>query len=826
MPSKSVSDTSTDAVVRGARRLSAEEARRTLDPATLPFRTTAEVDPLSVTVGQPRALDAIEFGLQAGSRGFNLFVAGPSGTGRENTVLSYMREHAAKRPTPPDWIYVHNFMALDRPVAISLPAGDGRVFEKAMHDLVQTIQREIPRAIEGEEVQDRRDAIVAAANELRTQLFSQLNAFAAQRDYSIELKPTGIVSFPLVGGQPLAPQVFEQLPEESRKAIQQRGEQVQAEVASTMRQVRKLDRETVETLRQLERDVVTFVTGPLFDELRERFGGNEELRTFLDQVQADIPDHLHDFWPQGGQPETGIPAELVATRVSEHLARYDVNVLVDNSETTGAPVVFERNPTFSNLLGRVEFRAVFGAMVTDFRQIKAGALHRANGGFLIVHVLDVLRNPLAWETLKRSLLCEEIEVESLGEHLSIQFAGRLRPEPVPLDVKVVLIGPRNVYQLLFQLDEDFTELFAVRADFAPDMEWNDEHALDYAAFISRKVRENQLLHFDAAAVARVVEYGARLRDHQRKLSTKFLEIANLVTEASHWARKAGRDPVMAEDVERAIEHRTYRANLIEERVQEVIAERTITVDTEGKETGQVNGLSIIDLGDYAFGKPNRISARVSIGQQGVQSIERDIELSGPIHSKGVLILSGYLSGQYGASSPLALNATITFEQTYEEVEGDSASSTELYALLSALSDVPIDQGIAVTGSVDQFGRVQAVGGVTRKVEGFFDACRARGLTGKQGVLVPAANVSHLMLRQDVVDAIAEARFHLWSIDSIDQGIELLTGMPAGDRRDDGTFPDGTVHARVLERLAQFRKVADDVLDARRGRRSKQRFESR
>jgi lon-related putative ATP-dependent protease len=487
----------------------------------------------------------------------------------------------------------------------------------------------------------------------------------------------------------------------------------------------------------------------------------------------------------------------------EHLSRYRVNVFIGNGGGGGAPVIVERNPTYYNLLGRIDFRAMFGTMVTDFHQIKAGALTRANGGFLLINALDLLRNPFSWDALRRALLAREVRIENLGEQLSTLPTASLRPEPIPLDLKVVLVGSSLLYHLLYALDEDFRELFKVKVDFAPEMDWSDEHVSNYAAFISRRVRDEGLRHFDRGAVAQVVEYGARLREHQRKLSTRLIEIADVVTEASFWAGRAGRDIVAAGDVAEAVRRREYRSNLVEERVQELIAEGTIRIETQGERVGQVNGLAVIDLGDHAFGKPSRVSARVALGRGAVQSIEREIELSGPIHSKGFLILSGYLAGKYAQELPLSLSATLAFEQAYEEIEGDSASSTELYALLSALSGLPLRQGIAVTGSVDQHGNVQAVGGVTTKIEGFYAVCKASGLTGDQGVVVPAANTAHLMLKDEVVQAVKAGRFHVHAVHTIDEGLELLTGRPAGERGADGTFPEGTVHRLVEDRLRGY-----------------------
>jgi lon-related putative ATP-dependent protease len=579
-------------------------------------------------------------------------------------------------------------------------------------------------------------------------------------------------------------------------------QEIQAQIASAMRDLHKIETQSTERITALDREIASFVTGPMIDALREEFSLNQEVLRYLDQVQDDLPEHLHDFWQgSSAQSTSTAAAEKLDQQVrEEHLARYKVNVLVDNSQTRGAPVVFDRNPTYYNLIGRIDYRATMAAMVTDFQQIKPGALHRANGGFLLLHADDLLRNPYAWEALKRSLDCHEIQIENFGEQLTPIPTARLRPEPVPLDVKVIVIGPQSIYQLLLSIDEDFQQFFKVKADFAPDMPWSQEHILNYAAFISREVRESKLRHFDRGAVARVVEYGARLREDQRKLSTRLMDVGNVVVEASYWATKAGHDPVMASDVETAIHKRINRSNLIEERLEEMIEDDTIMIDVQGRRVGQVNGLSVIDIGDYSFGKPSRISARVALGRGTVTSVEREIEMSGPIHSKGVLILTGYLNGTYGDQAPLAITATITFEQAYEGVEGDSASSTELYALLSVLSGLPIEQGIAVTGSVNQYGEIQAVGGVTRKVEGFFDVCKAKGLTGRQGVIVPASNVKNLMLHQDVIEAVEDEKFSLWAVRSIDEGIEILTGVPAGTRDADGRYPEGTVHRLVADRL--------------------------
>jgi predicted ATP-dependent protease len=773
--------------------------RRRLEPERLPFGTTEEVEPLVGTIGQPRALAAIEFGLEVETGGYNLFVAGIPGSGRMSTVRDYLERYAPTKPVPQDWVYVHNFADPDRPTAIALPAGGGARFGRDMDELLLDARREIPRVLESEDYEHRQRAVAAEVGQKRELLADELKAFARERNIQTEITPVGIASVPLVEGHPLTKEEFAALPPGQQEQITRANEELQEASAIFIHRLHQLEKETAERIRSLEREVVLFATGPLFQELRNRYADHPDVLAYLRLVEEDVLESLDEFrepresplpFPLGGSPR-------------DRFARYRVNVFVDNAQAGGAPVVLERNPTYYNLLGRVEYHAAFGSMVTDFREIKPGSLHRANGGFLVLEVADVLAHAFSWEALKRALRSREARIENLGEEFSAVPSASLRPEPIPLRLKVVLVGSPLLHRLLYQLDDDFRELFKVKADFGPEMEWGEESFAGYAAFVRRCVDASGLLHFDRAAVARLIEHGARLREHRRKLSTRLLEISDVVSEASFWAGRAGRELVGAEDVDRAVAEKEYRSNLLEERVRELIADGTLVIETGGERCGQVNALSIVGLGDHEFGRPARVTARVSVGRGTLQSIEREIELSGPIHSKGFLTLAGYLRGKYGQDRPLALSATITFEQSYDEIEGDSASSTELYALLSALSGCALAQGIAVTGSVNQHGEVQAVGGVTRKIEGFFATCKARGLDGDQGVIIPRANIPNLMLRDEVVDAVRAGRFHVWAVSSIDEGIEILTGREAGERGDDGTYPEETVNALVDERLSGY-----------------------
>jgi predicted ATP-dependent protease len=782
---------------------------RRVSPRDLPFRTTAEVAPLEGTVGQPGALSAIEFGIEIRTAGFNVYVAAQPGSGRGQAVRDALARLARGRPAPDDWVYVHNFAEPDRPNAIRLPVGRGPSLAADMAEFVRAAVREIPRAFESEEVARRRADVLAELATRRDGAGERLAAFARDRSFALETTPAGVASVPLVSGVPLSREEFAKLSEEGRHEIERRGEAVQEQVGTFLREMRQIEKEAAERTRQLEREVAVFVMGTHLQELHERYDSVDELAAYLDQVRDDLLERLDDFRDGDQVQQPALP--FLPPRRPDH-SRYGVNVFVTNGDCLCAPIVIERNPTFANLIGRTEYRYAYGTMATDFREIKAGALHRANGGFLVLDAADVLAHPFAWSALKRALRTHEVRIENLAEEVAPVPVATLRPEAIPLDVKVVLIGSHYLFRLLHQHDEEFPELFKVKSEFASEMAWDDASYASYAGGIARWVRNTGLRHFDRSAVARVIEFGSVLVEHQRKLSTRLREISDLVSEASFWAGKSGREVVSAGDVERAIRERRGRSSLVEKRLQEAVSDATIAIDTVGERVGQVNGLAILDLGDYSFGKPSRISARVSLGHGNVVSIEREIEQSGPSHSKGFLILAGYLAGMYAQEFPLALQATITFEQSYDGIDGDSASSTELYALLSALADVPIRQGIAVTGSVSQIGEVQAIGGVTRKIEGYFETCKAQGLTGDQGVMVPHTNIANLVLSDEVVAAVRAGRFNVWAVRTIDEGIEVLTGVAAGTRGADGAWRPGTIHRLVEDRLRAYADRAKSTRD--------------
>ncbi|HSR24253.1 MAG TPA: ATP-binding protein, partial [Candidatus Eisenbacteria bacterium] len=606
---------------------------------------------------------AIAFGLEMDGFGYNLFLAGAPGSGRAETIRDYLQRFTPTRPAADDWVYVHDFDQPQRPRAIRLPPGRARELAADMDELIVAVRRHVGMAFESEGYEERRRRALAEVGRQRDAVLTEMRRFATDHGFALEATPGGLVAVPVLGDRELTPEDIRLLTPERQAELERNGTLVQEAVVAGLRRLHQLDREAADQVRRVDREIVTYAIDPLLQSLRERYRSLPEVLTHLDRVREDIVANVPELRPQA--PELRSPLLSRDGEVEDRANRYRVNVLVSNGHAPGAPVVFEPNPTYYNLVGRVDYRGFFGTMVTDFRQIRAGALHRANGGFLVLEVADVLRSPLAWEALKRALRARELRIESLGEQFSAIPTTSVAPEPIPVDVKVVLIGTTLLFNLLQAVDEDFGELFKVRVDFAPDMDWNDEHVHSYASFISRRVREAGLRHFDRGAVARVVEHGARLRDHQRKLSTRLMEIGDLVTEASFWAGKAGRDVVQAADVDEAVVRREARSNLVEERLQELITERTIRIETDGERVGQVNGLEVMELGDFRFGLPTRVTARVAMGRGTVESIEREIDLSGPIHSKGFLILTGYLAGQYGQEWPLALRATLTFEQSYD-----------------------------------------------------------------------------------------------------------------------------------------------------------------
>ncbi len=778
------------------------------DPEQFDFETTAELESLERIVGQPRAVEAMQFGMGIEQEGYNIFALGPPGTGKRSVIRQFFERRADSEPVPDDWCYVNNFEESHKPCAICLPAGKGGDFRDDMDHLVEEIHTALSSAFESEEYQTRRQAIQEEFQEQQAQAFEEIQQRAQEESVALVRTPVGFAVAPVRDGDVLSPEEIQELPEEEQERLREKVSELQDRLRKALRQVPSQQREMQERMKELDREVASFAVSGLIDELREAYSDFSQIVEYLDAVQKDIVDHAKDLL-SSEEEQSGLAAMLQggaqrrAAAGQALLRRSRVTVLVDHGDSQGAPVVYEDNPTYQNLVGRVEHRAQFGALLTDFNLIKPGALHRANGGYLILDARKVLTQPYAWDGLKRILQAGEIRIESIGQMLSLISTISLEPEAIPLHVKVALFGDRILYYLLWQLDPDFAELFKVEVDFAERMDRDGENQQLYARLISTLADREGLRPLDRGAVARVIERSARMVGDAEKLTIRMRGVTDLLREANYWAGESGNGTITAADVQRAIDAQIYRADRLRERMQEAILRDTVLIDTQGSEIGQVNGLSVIMLGNYMFGRPSRITARMRMGKGEVVDIEREVELGGPIHSKGVLILSGFLGARYAEERPLSLSASLVFEQSYAGVEGDSASSAELYALLSAIAEVPIKQSLAVTGSVNQRGQVQAIGGVNEKIEGFFDICKARGLTGEQGVLIPASNVKHLMLRQDVVQAVEDGQFHVYPVEMIDQGIEILTGLPAGEREEEGNYPEGSVNALVEKRLAEM-----------------------
>ncbi len=778
--------------------LPAEALRRRCDPGQFSFQSTAELADLEAALGQGRALGAIEFGVGMRREGYNLFAMGPEGIGRRTVVRRHLEAQAKTLPPPSDWCYVFNFQTPHKPRALQLPSGKAPAFHASMERMVGDLRAAVPAAFETDEYRNRRQQIEAEFGERQERVLQELGERARTQNIALIRTPTGFGFGPMSGDAVMEPEEFRKLPAAEKERLEELVSSLQKELERVLHDLPKWRRESMHKLRELNREVTRAAVNSTLDELKAEYRAVPKVQDYLAEVQEDMLANAEAFrQSKEGEPATLFGIPLAHGDASEAtLRRYAVNVLIEHAGAAGAPIAFEDNPSHDALLGRIEHLSQMGALVTDFTLIKAGALHRANGGYLVLDALKLLSQPFAWAALKRALRSREIRTQSLGQELSLISTVSLEPEPIPLEVKVVLVGQRLLYYLLHAYDPEFAALFKVAVDFEEDMPRGPQNDLLYARVIGALARKQGLRPLERAAVARVIEQSSRDAGDAGKLSVSMQALVDLLHESDYWAVKAGRAVIAAHDVQRAVDAQVERADRVRQRLLENVLRGNQLIDTAGERAGQVNGLAVAQLGSFAFGMPQRITARVRLGSGGVVDIERESELGGPIHTKGVMILSGYLAGRYAPGRPLALSASLVFEQNYGALEGDSASSGELYALLSALAGAPLKQSLAVTGSVNQHGDVQAIGGVNEKIEGFFDLCRARGLGGGQGVLIPRANVQHLMLREDVVAAVAEGKFAVYAVGTADEGIELLTGVPAGE-----------IHARVEARLAEFAERA-------------------
>jgi lon-related putative ATP-dependent protease len=788
-----------------------EALRKLCDPVHLSFNTTDDLPDLQAVIGQPRAFRALELGSEVSGPGYNTFVLGQPGSGRTTLTYEYLQRKAANEPVPDDWCYVNNFDNPHQPKALPMPAGKGIELRKDMQGLVERCERDVPRLYESEEYTRERDQIVGDLKKNQEAEFIRLQKYVEKYSFVIARTPYGFVLAPAVQGKQITQEDLERLSPEQRTKLEQLQTKLGDEVEKTLTRLRDLERTANQLLNQLNERTILFLIDPLIQALKEKYAVLEEVVAYLEDVQSDIIANPGQFRPaqsEGG----GIPiAQLFEIPPSR---RYSVNVLVDNSSLKGAPVILESHPSYTTLLGRIEHEAMMGATRTDFTMIQPGCLHRANGGYLVMPVRELLLNAYTWEGLKRVLRDGEIEIIEMGQLMGLLSTVTLEPQPIPLNLKVVLVGTPMLYYLIRTYEEDFTKLFKVRAEFATEMERTPETENEYGLFVKSVVVDNQLPRFDRSAVARIIEHSSRMAEDQEKLSTRFGKITDLVREAAYWAKerqaKSGvkRLLVTSRDVQQTIDEMIYRNNLIEERLQEMISSDVLMIDISGQVVGQVNALSVYLLGDYMFGRPSRLTAAAYPGSGGVIDIERQSKLGGPIHTKGVLILSGFLGGRYGRGRPLSLAASLTFEQSYDGVEGDSASAAELLVLLSAIAQVPLRQDRAITGSINQHGQVQAIGGVNEKIEGFYATCKARRLTGEQGVIIPVSNLRSLMLNDEVVQAVKKGKFHVWPVNHVDGAIKLMTGLEPGELQAGGSYPEGTFNYLVTKRLAELAKAVE------------------
>jgi lon-related putative ATP-dependent protease len=782
------------------RELTAEEVRWKCDPALFPCNSTTELEPSFIILGQDRALSALKFGLSIRKRGFNIYVSGLAGTGRTTAIKSFLQELAAKEATPSDWCYVHNFRDAYRPKALEMPTGMALGLQRDMKKLIDSAKRSILKAFTSKEYADRMAEITEDFNKKREAVSKKLNKKAEAYGLLLQATPVGLAIVPSAKGQPMSEKDYQKLSKRGQEAFRNKRDELSKEIKDEIAKLGDEENEVEKKLGETNREVVQYSISRLFEKTIEKYQKISQVVTYLNEVARDITDNYEQFRSEKKTSESDPMGMVQGFIRKQQLHKYEVNVLVDNSELKGAPVVLELNPVFNDLFGRIEKEVQLSTLYTDFTMIKGGSMHQANGGYLVVRIDDILANLQSWEGLKRTLREKKLIIEEIGERLGFVATKSLRPEPIPLDIKVIMIGEPMFYYLLLQHDHEFKDLFKVKADFDNQMDKTDANLKTYATVICRICKDENLRHLNNGALAKIMEHSARLAGNQDKLSTMFALITDVVREASFWAEEDGSKFIQAKHINKTIDQRIYRSNLLQEKIKEMIYKGLIIIDHKGKKIGQVNGLAVIDLGDFAFGKPSRITASLGLGREGLIDIEREAKLGGRLHSKGVMILNGFIHDRYARDVPLSLSARLVFEQSYEEVEGDSASSAELYALLSRLAQVPIKQGIAVTGSVNQNGEVQAIGGVNEKIEGFFETCRAKGLNGKQGVLIPESNIKNLMLKDKLVASIKSGKFHIYPVKTINEGIEVLTGIKAGKRLKQGSFEPDSINDRVQKSL--------------------------
>jgi len=786
-------------------RLNEEQLNSLCPLSSFNFNTTADLEPLNDIIGQDRAVEALQFGLTIDKKGYNIYISGLTGTGRSSYANSITRTRAEKIEIPSDYVYVCNFKQPDRPKVIKMPTGQGGSFKKAIESLIDQLLNEMPAKFEGADYETKKVAILKHFQVQNMELIKKLNEVAKEYKFVFKETDKGLVTLPLKNDKVMSEEEYNELTPEEIEELRSNSEKLNIITIEFFGQIRNLEEETNKALNSLDESIGKNLIDIHFEKLRKKYADNESILEYIENLGKDIIENIEYF--QGKDEEVSEQQKLLMQfkKEDDFLNRYKVNLFVDNSELKHAPIIYETNPSYFNLFGSIEYKNEMGVLRTDFTQIKPGSVHMANGGFLVIQIKDILSQPYSWETLKRVLKTGKSRVENINGKSGYVVTSTLKAESVPINIKVILIGDSYIYQMLYNLDEDFKKLFKIMADFDVEMDRNEENIVKMARFIATHCKEVKLLDFTKGAVCKVIEFSSRLASHQKKLSSQFNHIIEILYEADAWAKLDGVSVITEEYVRKAINKQVYRNSKYEEKLNEMYEDESLLIDVDGTKIGQINGLAVMGTGQHQFGKPSRITASAYMGKAGIVNIEREVKKSGSIHDKGVLILSGYLGSKYAQEDPLSLSINIVFEQNYSVIDGDSASSTELYAILSTIAQVPIDQSIAVTGSINQKGEIQPIGGANEKIEGFFDICKIKGFTGKQGVIIPIQNVSNLMLKEEVIEAVSKGEFHIYAISNVDEGIEILTKIPAGEKDKNGQYPKGTINYLIQQRLKSLAK---------------------
>ena len=788
--------------------LNYKSLKNVCNPNKLPFETTEELEGISTGIGQDRGIKALEFGLNVDVKGYNLYLEGPSGVGKTMYTKKYLDTISKKKKVPSDWCYVYNFENPNEPIAIPLQPGQGKLFKELMDQFIKDIKNDINNTFSNEDFEKEKNLIKQEFEQKRSNLLEKLNKESAKYGFEVKTAQNGIYMMPVVDGKTLQEEEFEQLDEEIKKEYEDKSNIVQEQIISAISQIKTIEKESDKRIEEWQSNIALMTVNARINIVKSNFKRNKKISKFLDDIKKDILKNVPAFMEQK-QPtnQSGMPMQ--AMQQPKPWLNYRVNLFIDNSNLEGAPVIMDSNYSYHNIFGKLEYENYYGSLKTDHTMLKAGLLQKANGGYIIFQAKDLLSNQLCYEALKKALRIKETSIENTADQRSSMVMVSLKPEPIPLDIKVILIGNANIYHSLLAMDSDFRKLFKAKVEFEDDAPRTEENIVKLARFIHGFCEQEELAHLDKYAVAKIIEYASRLADNQNKLSTRFNDLSQIIGEACTWAKMSKSKVVKEEHVVKALEERIERIKKYDAKYTEMIKENTLLISTSGAEVGQINGLTVMTIGDYTFGKPAKITANTYVGKRGIVDIEREVELSGSSHSKGVLILNGYIGELFAQDIPLSLTASICFEQLYNGVDGDSASSTELYALLSSLSDLPINQSIAVTGSVNQKGEIQPIGGVNAKIEGFYHICKMRGLDGSHGVMIPIQNVMNLNLSDEVVEAVKNKKFHIYTVSTIEEGIEILTGVPAGKKDKNGNFPAGTVNYLVYEKLKKYANVSKD-----------------